>query len=221
MKEITKKCLVFDVPINMYESAEEANQAAGKVGAFEEEGNNNLWYRGAANEAREIICKAVESLTGIPRETKQAFKDGKDENGNDIKVPALDSEGNEVFEFVLKEDPYVKVALAKSGKTVADLQPAVVEAVRAANEGRGIAVDIKRTERKPPQPKTLPTRFKDTANKFITEAKVDKFLKIYRKELGKDATDINDTAGAVDPVKLGWLVKELAADRERRTLEMA
>lgn len=207
MKEITKNSLGFQVPVNVYESFEEADRAAEREGAALEETNNNLYYRGAAVEVRELVAEAVEKLTGVPRETKPVMKKAKDEQGNDIEVQAKDADGNDAFEYVLSEAKYVEKALAESGKDIGSLEPEIIAHVRSANDGRGVSVDIRKQERKPAGPKVLAKKWLDLASGAIGNPdKLAKFAKDYRKMVGEELS-INGEDGQPDQTKLGWAIK--------------
>ncbi len=220
MNKVLKKSLGFTVPVLYYSSFEEADKVAGKAGAMLEEANNNLYYRGVAEECRTHVAAAVEELTGVAREYRPVMKTTKDDKGVETKTEAKDSDGNIITEPVLSDDDYVKAALAKSGKTVEQLNPAVtkyIEDLKDEKTGQPapIAVDISRTERKAPQPKKLPTKFLESATKAIASGKVASFAKEYEKllkvKLPEEATK--------DATKLGWCIKAFFAAREQATLE--
>lgn len=209
MDKIDKKSLGFTVPVLVYASEAEADKDAGRVGAFREEANNNLYYRsGCAQEAREIIAEAVEKATGIERTTRPVTRKAKQSDGSEKIETVKDKEGNEVVEFVDSEEEFVKTALAKSGKTVEMLQATITAAIVAANEKQGIRVDIRKQERKPTQPKVLPERFLVAAKGAISNGKVNNFARDYEKLLKKPL------ASTTDAVAVGWALKEFIAARE-------
>jgi hypothetical protein len=204
MVEVKKSSLGFDTYVKFYESEKEADDEKGKVGAFKEEANNNLYYRGGcAQECREIIADVVEKATGIKRETQQVLRKVK-RDGIEVEEAVKDKDGNPVLEYVLDEDPYVKKAMAAANMTVAQLQPAVTDALRAANGGQGVRVDIRTQEAKPRGPKTLPAKYALPAASLIESGKVTTFAKEYRKVMDVDLTDAQKT----DANALGWALKE-------------
>ena len=217
MNLVTKVCLGFSIPIGYYASLEEADAVASKPGAMLEEANNNLYYRGAAGEARAIVAKAVEKLTSITRETKAVTKkvkkivDGKE---TEVEEPLI-RDGQPVTEFVLDDEDYVNLALGqwvKSGRTKDELNDGVLAAIRAANDGKGVSVDIKAKVRNTPTPKVLAQKFLDAAKASIANGKVMQFAKDYKKLLGKDLTSTSD------PVVVGWGLKEFLTARENALL---
>lgn len=214
MIETTKSSLGFEVPVRVYESPEEADRDAGKVGAFLNEGNNNLYYRGVAAEVREVIAETIERLTGVVRETVPVMRKVKAEDGTVSEKQATDKEGNPLSEYVLDEDDYVKQALAKSGKTAAEFAADIVSAIRAANNGEGVRVDIRQTPRKAAKPKALPDRFKVAAEKAIASGKVAQFAKDYKKLCGKEIAE----GQLADVTVVGWALKEFVAAREAQIL---
>lgn len=228
MKKVDKVSLGFTVPVLVYGSYDEADKAAGKALAALDECNNNLYYRGAAPAARELVAAAVESLTGVKRETQPVMEEYKDETTGETKKRQVVRDGTPVVEFVMDEAPYVKHALSKSGKSVEQLQDGVTEFIvkalakdtpKGEKPPEGIAVDIKRTEREPAKPKTLPAKYKEAAERSLTAKtdkgllKVDVFAKDYEKLMGKPLAAKTDDGKAWDVEKLGWAFKEFVEKR--------
>lgn len=206
MKSIQKSSLGFLIPVFVYSTVTEGDQAAGKVDAILDEANNNLYYRGAAVEARQLIAEAVESITGVKRETVPVMKEITGEDGTKRQEQAKEADGTLVVEFALNEADYVKLALAKAneGKGVAKeaIAAQVAAFVANANGGKGISVDIKAPERKAGKPPVLAQKYVDMATKAITEGKADSFAKKYKKITGKDLTSTTDAT------IIGWAIKE-------------
>jgi hypothetical protein len=224
MKTVTRTSLGFNVPVKFYESYEEADKAAGVALAALEQTNANLYYRaGIAQEAREIIAEVVERVTGIKREQVPVMRDKKNEKGEVVKgadgkpeqvqATTKDDKGNQVpvFEYVLSEEDYVKAALAKANLTTEDkkLQDEITKACNAANEGAGLAVDIKTPERKPAKPKTLPKKYAEKGSAVFSDpAKLAAFRKEYKGLLKEDlAADVNAEG-------VGWALKRFMEARE-------
>ena len=206
MIEVIKTSLGFNVPVRFYADAAEADKDAGKVGALAEEGNNNLYYRaGCAQDAREIIAEVVEKATGIKRETQPVMRTVKKDGQPDSKEPAKDKEGSPVLEYVLDEDDYVRKALATANFTREQLQDQVTEACRKTDGGVGLRVDIRKTERKPKGPRTLPEKYAIGGRTLLETGKVAQFAKDYRKVVSKDLTEAQRT----DVLAIGWALKEL------------
>lgn len=231
MVKVIKNSLGFDVPILVYESIDEGDKAAGRVGAMKDEANNNLTYRGALADARDYVADAVEAVTGIKRQTAPVEEE-YEENGEKKKRQARDTEGNPLVEFVgvgggkYSDRSYVSYAVEKSGKSVESLQPAVTDHIlkalaKTAKPGEkapeGFAVDIKRTERAAPKPKTLPEKFKSAATSLIANGKIAKWAADYQKLLGV-APDVNDAAGKPEPEKVGWAIKAFMDARTAQDL---
>lgn len=121
MKLVKKNCNGFEVPIELYSSLAEAICAvenipsdspifvtlASAIAATGTKGetavltelNNNLYYRGAAPDARALLASAIEDVTGIPRPQRVATREKKDENGKVMK----DEAGKSVMEEVIKD----------------------------------------------------------------------------------------------------------------------
>jgi len=129
MLKETREVLDWKVDMLVYESVEEADQDAGVAGAGLKEMNNNLLYRGTYQKARTIIYDVVAKATGVAPLTRPTGD--------------KDAKGNDILEAYENDSVFVDRALATSGKTVAELQSAVTEACNAANDGKGLAADIK------------------------------------------------------------------------------
>lgn len=227
MKEILQDSLGFKIPIRIYESVEEADSAAGKAGAVLEEANKNLIFRGVLPEGRALIAEAVESLTGIVREVVPIMKDVKDPKTNEVssvQATTKDDEGNEVpaTKYKLSEADYVDAAIAEwlqgdATRKKEGLEGDIQAFVRASNNGAGLAVDIKRAERKPPGPKTLAKKYIEKGQEIITGGKVAGFIKLYQSVFSKDP-DLLGKDGNPDASKIGWELKALLAERERQSM---
>lgn len=248
MKQVTKNCLGFSIPVFIYESVEEADRAAGRVGAVLDEANNNLYYRGAAPEARNTVAEGVEAITGVVRATEPVFKEVKETiDGKEtvVKKPVFtkDSNGNDVQSTTYTQDEadYVEFATAKweaSGKTREQLKTALLDwwnqRTVPGKDANGndtavpyrLEVDISQRVRKAPQPKSLPKKFLDVATKAIAQGKVPGVLSAYKKLNDGQAYTLS-IDGAVrelsdadlgDPTKVGWLVKAYFELREAAEL---
>lgn len=184
----------FVVPIKWYETVEEGDAAAGMVGTILEEANLNLTYRGGPlAEAREIICAVLEGETKIERKATDSGK--KDYDG---------------YAIVIYEDAddYVKRVLASTGRTHDTFNTAIAEACAAFDNEDGtfgLAVDAKRKERKPPQPKKLAAIYLNTAKSVIvagTQAKVEAMFATTKTAFPAATGDTEKDAQA-----LGWAIK--------------
>jgi hypothetical protein len=205
MIETIRESLGFKVPVLWYASVDEADKAAGRVGAVLDECNLNLTYRGTNVEARQRICDVVEKASKIARKTKPVLKDGK----------PLVKDGEAVTEYDETEQVYVDRAMATAKLTVEALQAEVTKACKGGfkeedgEEVKPLAVDIKERERKPTAPKKLADSFLEGAKKLLADAtKLAAFGKAYTSLLKKPL------ASTTDPVAIGWALKELIAARQ-------
>lgn len=225
MKKVQKNSLGFDVPVQVYESFDEAAKAAGSIDAPLEELNNNLYYRGGAVEARDLVASAVEALTGIKRPTAPVMEE-YEENGEKKTRQAKEKDGTPIVEYVglggtkYSDSKYVDYAVAQSKQTIEQLQAGVTDHINKITEGKGIVVDIRRAERAAPKPKTLPAKFKESAEKCITTKndkgvpKVDIFAKAYEKMFGAPLAPKAQKDGKWDAELLGWEMKAFLAKQE-------
>lgn len=207
MKINNRNSLGFVVPVKEYESYEEADKAAGVPLQALKHCNNQLYYTSTAGEASALVCLAVAALTGIPRKMETVMVDVKDANGNVTgKTEKKNSKGEIVQEPVDTDSDYVKAALAASGKTVADLQAGVSDYVSKANNGAGLALDIK-PQRTGLGLGKLAGKYTAAATKLIAENKIKDFAKSFKSRLQREP-DINNGDGKPDATKLGWRIKE-------------
>ena len=194
MKKVNVKVLGVELSFGHYESADEADKHAGRVGACVDEANSNLQYRGASAAARTIICAVVAAATGVKRkETPALDAEGK---------PRTNAKGEPITKTSETEQVYVDRALAAKGLTLAQITPDIKKAAAAANDGAGLSVDIRAQERKPAAPKKLAQKFLDSVRSLIADGKIDKFKKAYEKLVGQPlAADASEET-------LGWALKE-------------
>lgn len=196
------------VAVAVYESYDEADAAAGKANAMLDEGNASLSYRGPLGEGREILCDMLEELTQIERKTRDTGKKDKD--------------GNPILAFDESEGEYAtRVCSTKGWEDLKALQGDFDAAVAKANEGNGLAVDIKRPERKPTAPKKLAVKYFEKATAIITNGNVDKFLAKFAQVVGRTASFAPAGDAKKDGEALGWLCKEYTDKIAQQALEEA
>lgn len=200
-------------PILVYADVTEADNAAGRVGAMLDEGNDNLVYRGTLNTVRDLITTFIEEKTGFER----AMKPAVDSKGQ----PRKDAQGNPILTPVDNDGLYVKKALGAAGlEDFSQYQSEVDELCRNFKvkdaEGKEVieplAADIKARERTAPKVVKLAQKYKDSAKQIIDAGKVDAFNQKYGVKIGKTFTATGDSAK--DQETLGYLVKEYAAWKE-------
>jgi hypothetical protein len=149
------------VPVLVYESYKEADDAAGKVGAFLEAGNSTLHYRGGpAGDSRAWICEMLEAKTKIPRKVSTITKTNKD--GVATTVEKYDESELEYASRVCAEMKW---------EDLTQFQPDLEAWAEKAYDGKPLAVDIKVPERAPRVPPKLAQRYKDIAIAFLTGKK--------------------------------------------------
>lgn len=200
----------FKVPMLVYESVDEADKAAGIVGAGVKEMNNNLLYRGTYAEARSLIVDIVQELSKVAFLTKDTGE--------------KDDKGAPIFERDQQKDSdakYVERAmLLAPNVTVAQVQAEITKRARGYKtkdaEGKDVevpalAADITQRERKPGKPPKLAQRWKDTALSFLSGKRdVTKAIALIKKTINKDF--VSPVATPKDDPKnveaLGWLMKE-------------
>ncbi len=224
MKIQRQNTVGFTVPILVY-SIDEVNADPVLKEALVREGINNLIYRSVLPTARGIVAEAVSKATGIAREFVPVMKQvkTKGEDGQEIvtEVQATNEEGPMV-ETKLDDADHIKLAMAKSGMSVEQIQPTIDEMCNTYENkdennkvvSTGLQVDYRVKERTAPKPKVLPAKFLDAANKFISAGKVVAFGKAYQKLVGKPL----DAAATTDATKLGWALREYSAAQEAATL---
>ena len=212
----------LEAPILIYETAQEANNAANRkdangnlVDAVLEECNNNLVYRGPLADAREAVCHLLEEETGIEWPKKPSGR--KDKDGKDIMV------------YIAEGEFANQVCIAKGWQDLKFLQAKfedrcrnMVETDDEGNPKRdeagnpitfALAADITQKVRVS-KPKVLAAKYVEAAKKIKN---VEKFLLAYSKEVGKPAPAL--TGDAEKDIKtLGWAAKELCEVRERAQL---
>ena len=194
------------VTVGVYESYEEADQRAGKALAMLEEGNASLAYRGPLGEGREVLCTLLEETTKIERKTKDTGKKSAD--------------GGSILSFDESEGEYATRVCATLGREdLTALQPQFDAACAAANEGKGLSVDILRPERKPSLPKKLAAKYAEKATAIITNGNVDKFLAKFTQVVGRTVTFTASGDAKKDAEALGWLAKEYTDKIASQALE--
>jgi len=204
MKEVIRDVLDLKVPMLIYETVDEGDKAAGRVGAVLDECNTNLMYRGANADARDLIVTVAMEVTKLELKTKTVKKADKE-----VQVPDE------------TEQEFVERALA-SGKLTKDVLQTEVE--RRARNGWSyqddgatvtvppIAVDIKGRERKPTRPPKLAQEFKTAAESLLgqyDDVKINTTLKKYlpaEKAVFKRGTTPADKEKNVEG--LGWLIRD-------------
>jgi hypothetical protein len=131
MKELLVKCVGVKYKINVPDSVEEYDQAAGKSGACLESGVKNVIYRSTNAQFRSLFADAVETETGIERERQVVGeKTVKDEEGNETT--------EEVVGFAETEKAYLdrvyaeldldteEKVVAEFGELIADVEVKLV-----------------------------------------------------------------------------------------------
>ena len=200
MKEEIREVLGFKVPMQVYESVQEADTDAGKEGATLAECNNNLLYRGTYADGRELIWDIVQELTKVPPQTRDTGK--KDEKGQAI------------YEVSENEAKYVERALATETSITKDqVQKLIDERARGyttevdgkAVEVPGLRADIRQRVRQAPKPKKLAEEFRQTAQAMFTKGNVPAFLAVLKRDLNEDLVLSGDQAKDTEAV--GWAVK--------------
>lgn len=194
----------FKVPMLMYESAAEADKAAGREGATVDECNNNLAYRGSYADARELIVDCVQELTKEP--FLQVDTGEKDDKGAPIMERDTDKDS---------DAKYVKRALAAHPEVSFEaVQNLVTKRARGweYKDDKGqtvkipaIAVDITKKTRTPAGPKKLAAKFSELAKGIIKAGSVPKFNKASSKYGIAAFTPTGDVDK--DVTTLGWLCK--------------
>lgn len=208
------------LPTLIYESIDEADTAAGKVGAVLESANDNWHYRGSAAQGRDIITEFLEEETGIERKSEVV-------NGKDGK-PKKDDKGDEVYAYTEKQTKYVeRVCEAKGWLTEAgesdlsQFQAKIDELCRTLPGENGsvtaLQVNSKARERKPAAPKKLANKYLEAAKNVVNSPKWDKLVAEVKKKLGKE---IDKPKHGDDKAmeSLGWVVKEYMDMREKEAL---
>lgn len=201
----------FKVPMQVYATVEEADTAAGKVGAALAECNNNLLYRGTYADARELIVEIVTELTGETVAQKDSGE--KDDKGQPVMV---DAESDKVF---------VRRMLANNPTLFEQVQTVLNDRANGYSkvvDGKtvtfpALAADITQRERKPRKPAKLAAKYLETAKAFLTKAvnpatgkprDIKKFLEAAHKALKVEWTATGDAAK--DAESLGWICKHYA-----------
>lgn len=209
---INGKNVNFQVPILQYESIEEGDTAAGKVGAMLAQANLNMKYRGPYADARVLIADVVTEVTG--EEIAMRPTGEKDEDGN------------EVMEQAETEKKFVRRVIGENQALFDQVQSIVSERARGYttknDKGESIsvpalAVDITEKEHKPRKPAKLAKKYLEQAKNFLSGAinprsgkpfNLDKFLSVVHKELEKVWERTGDDAK--DAENLGWVCKAYA-----------
>ncbi len=205
MKEEIRDVLRWKVPMLVYESVEEADTAAGEVGAVLKEALNNLLYRGTYNDARELIQEIVIELTGIEPEQKPTGKN--------------DEKGNPILEVSETEKKFVDRALAqaaKDGKPITDAQVQeiidqrargydVTDAAGKVTHVPALAADITHTVRQAPKVRKLPDTYLATATGIFDKGNSADLVKLVKKDLNEDLVLTGDKAK--DVLLMGWALK--------------
>lgn len=218
------------INVLVYESVDEADQAAGKAGAVLESANDNFHYRGGpAQETRDYICEMLEKETGIAMKMRDTGK--KTDAGEAILVPD-EAEG----EFA------ARVCAEKGWADLKQFQPNLDAWAATADDGKPLAVSAKARERKSSLPKKLANRFKEWATKVLGGVgNLERWAEAYENVVGKPLvfTPTNDqtktftakhvfqsgpkkgqevtvTASDKDAETLGWLYKEYETIRDEK-----
>jgi hypothetical protein len=174
------------------------------------------------NLVREIICTILEEKFGMERTSKVV---GKTKGGKDIVK--WENPGDYVDRVCAEQN----LLTPEGNADLTSLQAEVDTACREFKDEDGtiaaLAVDIKGVERKAPQPKKLPAKYKITAARILAAGNVQSFNTKRLVSIGKSFTETGDTTKMFtatfedkdktqktvnvsdkDAEALGWLVRE-------------
>jgi hypothetical protein len=202
----------LSLPILTYESITEGDNAAGKQGAMLEAANDNLAYRGALAEGRDLITEWLEGHSNIERKTKETGK--------------KDDKGQPILSYDETQKTYVdRVCTAKSWVTAdgdADLSQFQAHVDTLARSIKGddgkvyaLAVDAKARERKPVAPKKLAKKYAEAAASWPGHANWPKFVAAFEKAFSRQLTKPNTPQ---ETEQLGWAIKEYLDWKEAAAL---
>lgn len=195
------------VPVQIFESYQEADTEAGRVNAMLDCGNDNAVYRGGPlNQTRDFIIALLEQETGITQHTKDTGKKDKD--------------GNPIFETTEKDGDFIARVMAEKGlEDLKQFQPQVDAWAATADEGSPLAISLKQRERKAPQPKTIAKEFVETA-KTILGRGADFVQKWYDAKVKPFGLAMPTLSGDVesDSKVLGKLVKDVIDAKKKAEL---
>lgn len=214
MKEVIKELLddgkgnSFKVPVLEYETVDEADKAAGKVGACLQECNNNLHYRGTFADGRDLIVECTQEVTQVAFLTveKEVEKDGKKSK---VTIRDFDKDS---------DAKYVKRALALKPDAFAAIQKIVEQRARGYTykDEKGVAIQVPAIATditvKVRQPKVLKLaqKYKDIALLFL---KGEKDIKKFVAACAKFSIPAWTPTAGVSPTddsnvtSLGWVLK--------------
>lgn len=194
MQQVTKNSLGFTIPVLLYASCQEINDAAGNSDAALSEANDNLFYRGGtADDARDLVANAVSEVLEIERPYRVCTRT----NDKGEKIP-ITRNGEQVTEYTQSESAFVEYALGQAGKTVADIEKEVL----AILEKTPIAVDVRLKERAPKQPK-LTKKWLEVGTRVIQANRVEQVAKDF-EEAG-----LGTLTGSATPASVGAAVKAI------------
>jgi hypothetical protein len=219
----------LEAPILIYESVQEADDAAKRPGAVLEEANNNLVYRGPLADAREAVCELLYSETGIERRKKDSK--GNLQGSPEFGVGAKKDKKGELVVSDEAEGSYAEFVCAQKGwDDLKFLQARFDEMCKnrpeTDNEGNpkrdeqgnpivfALAADITQRVRIS-KPKVIAQKYLQTAEKVLS-GKVDKFIAAFRAEVGKSLTLSGDRDKDLKAIALA--ARELCDVRERAAL---
>lgn len=198
MKTKEYSSLGLDVPLSVPDSVQEFDLNAKRDGACLEEAVNNVVYRSALAEFREVFLHGrkevkdsngnttapgidgVEQTTGISRKSVEKELTSKDEDGKPKVVDVYDESEAVYFRRVCAQ-------LAADRKQPLDeiiksFQP-LASAVAAS-----IKFDASAEARQPSGPKKLPKSYLEAAKKVIDAGKGDHVAALLKESLGREVT---------------------------------
>jgi hypothetical protein len=213
----------LEVPVQIYDSVEEADKAAGKPGAVLGSANDNFHYRGGpAQETRDYICTMLEDMgKTYPSDNKFELEDGTEVDvkaGEKItrftkpvldaktKQPRKDKDGNVLETWAEAEGAFARRFMALMGwDDLKQFQPNIDSWAKnvpdvdengnvIAGKTHPLAVDAKAAERKPAAPRKLAAKYKDIAAKRIQEGTIDEFNQKYLSKINRVFTPTGDTS---------------------------
>ena len=205
MIEVIRKVCKYDAPQLWYESVDEAERAAGKVGVVLQECNLNLSYRGANQDGRDILWDIISERTSVPPLMKESGK--KDANGQAILVIAETEE--DYFDRALASTPSVTHASVQEEFSRRSRGYDITGEDGKVTHVDPVAVDIRQKERKAPKPRTLPKEILAKAQAILAagQQKLEKVIHLITKDLGAEAAPVFGDDPAKNADALGWKIK--------------
>jgi len=200
----------FKVPILEYESIEEGDTHAKRAGAMLDQANLNMKYRGPYADARRLIAKCVEEITG---EKLRMREDSKNKDGTPIMVP--DETEKNFVRRVLGDNPDLFEKVQSLVEQRARGYKSTDESGKET-EIPALTADITEKEHVS-KVKKLAQKYIDQAKAFLIGAlnpktgkqfNIEKFLAAIKRDLSAEFSRTGDDEK--DATTLGWLCKRFA-----------